>query len=506
MSLDSALGVANSSLANISLAYGVISQNVANANTAGYATEQTTLRSMDAGGNGFGAQSGPTRLATDHSLQTVLYGQNASAAHANTTNAALTALQTTLGAVGQGTDIGSLLGNLQNGFSALLNDPSSQPQQEAVVSAAQSLTQQINTLSGAYTQATQGAQNSLVSEVSQLNTTLGQIGGISSQIVAIKAQGGSTADLENQRNALLTTVSGLVDAKFAEQPNGDMLIFTAGGAQLPTSGSATLALAGATTGPTLSYPGGGLPGITLGGNDITRQITGGSIGANLTLRDTTLPTYAGELDEFSQNLAGRFQAQGLTLFSDANGNVPAAGGTPAQANYLGFSSVIQVNPAVVATPSLVRDGTNAIAGSATGASAFSPNPNGLAGFADMINRVLNFSLGTDVQSGVTQPASVTAGLGAAGTLAAPFSAPGTLADFATDITASQSADSAAATASASDATATQQSFSAQMQSATGVDMDSQMSLMIQLQNAYAANARIIGTIQSMETTLLADVQ
>ncbi len=506
MSLDSALGLAASSLANISLAYGVISQNVANASTPGYATEETTQIALDAGGIGLGVQSGPTILATDPSLRAALYGQNAIAGGDSTLNAALAALQPALGSVGQGNDLGSLLAQVQNGFSALLNDPSSQPQQQAVVGAAQSLTQQINALSGAYGQAQQNAQNGLVSQVAQLNTALGQIGNLSDQIVALKAQGGSIADLENQRNALLGSVSGLVDARFSEQPDGDMLVFTTGGAQLPTHTADPLSIAAVTTGPTNFYPGGGLPGIELGTTDITSQLGGGSIGANLTLRDTTIPTYSAELDEFSQNLAGNFSAQGLNLFTDPQGNVPQSGGTPVQANYLGFSGTITVNPAVAANPVLVVNGTQAVTGSATGASAFTPNPDNLPGFTVMIDRVLNYALGPDVQAGVPQPAANTTGLGASGTLSAPFTAPATLADFATDITASQAADGAGASTADTDSTATQQSFSGQLQSATGVDMDSQMSLMIQLQNAYGANAKVISTIQSLESTLLQAVQ
>jgi len=506
MSLDSAMSVASYGLANISFGFGVISQNVANADNPGYATEQTTQRSLDAGGLGFGVQSGPTQLATNQSLQSVLYVQNGAAAAAATTSGALAALQPTLGAVGQGTDLGSLLGSLQNGFSALLNNPASQPQQQAVVDAAQTLAQGINTLAGAYQQAAQTAQTNLQAQVTQLNTTLGQIGNISNQIIALKSAGGSTADLENERNALLTTISGLVGAQFSEQPNGNMLVFTTGGAQLPTDTPNPLSIAAATTGPTTYYPGGGLPGIEMGGTDISAQLTGGSIGANLTLRDTTLPTYQGELDEFSQTLATNFSAQGLNLFTDPQGNIPAGGGTPVQATYLGFASTITVNPAVAASPVLVVNGTQAVAGSATGASAFTPNPDNLAGFTGMIDRVLNYALGPDVQTGVPQPSPNTIGLGAAGTLSAPFGAPATLGDFANDITASQSTDAARAKTTSDDTTATQQSFSGQLQSTVGVDMDSQMSLMIQLQNAYGANAKVISTIQSMETTLLAAVQ
>ena len=274
---------------------------------------------------------------------------------------------------------------------------------------------------------------------------------------------------------------------------------------MPTRGAAPLSIAAATTGPSVYYPNGGLPGIMLNGTDATASLGGGAIGAELTLRDTTLPTYSGELDEFSQNLASRFDAQGLTLFTDGQGNVPQTGGTPAQANYLGFSSEITVNPVVIASPSLVRDGTQAIAGSPTGASAFTPNPTGEAGFSTMIDRVLDYALGAQVQSGVPQTPGATTGLGASGTLDASFSPTAALGNYATAVTASQSNDSAAAASASADATDTQTALSSSLQKQTGVDMDSQLSLMISLQNAYGANAKIISTIAQLYTTLLQSV-
>ena len=502
MSLDGALGIASGGLSLISQGFGVISNNVANADTTGYATEETTQSDLDAGGLGIGVVSGPVQLVQDIPLAAQVDAQAAVVGGATVTDSALAALQPSLGTVGAGNDLGSLLGNVATGFSALLNDPGSQSQQGAVVDAAQQLTNQINTMAGAYGQARQAAQDALVSDVSTLNTALAKVGALSSQIIVLQAQGQSTADLQNQRNQQVSTIAGLVSARFVTQPNGDMQIFTDGGAQLPTRGPAPLSIDAAQTSPTLYYPGGGLPGIMLNGTDSTAALSGGAIGAELTLRDTTLPTYTGELDEFSQNLASRFDAQGLTLFTDGQGNVPATGGTPAQANYLGFSSTIAVNPAVVATPSLVRDGTQAIAGSPTGASAFTPNPNNDAGFSTMIERVLNYAMGTQVQSGVAQTPGATMGLGASGTLNAGFGPATALADYATALSASQSADSAAATTASGDATDTQTALSNSLQTQTGVNMDSQLSLMVQLQNAYGANAKVISTIQQMFTTLL----
>ena len=500
-SLQSAQTIAGSGLVAINQGFTVISQNVANAETEGYATEQTTQTALDAGGVGLGVRLGPTGLVQDQALQTQLYGQNASAGGAQVTDA-LAQLQPVLGSVGAGNDLGSLLGNVQTGFSALLNDPSSQAQQNAVVNAAQQLTAKINTLSSAFGTARQNAQSTIVSQVATLNTALAAIGQISNRIEILQARGDSTADLQNQRNAQAATISGLVDARFVALPNGDLQVFTTSGAQLPTCGPPPLSIAAAQTGPSLFYPGGGLPGITLGGADVTGQLGGGAIAAAVALRDTTIPTYSAELDEFSQNLAGRFQAQGLTLFSDGSGNVPVSTGAPVQSGYVGFSAIITVNPAVVQTPSLVRDGTQAVAGSPTGASAFTPNPNNEAGFNTLIQRVLNYALGPNVQDGVPQTPVATTGLGPGGNLAAPFGAPAAIGDVANAITVSLSADSANAKTAATDAAATQTALATNLHAKTGVNMDSQLSLMVQLQNAYGANAKIISTIQQMYNTLL----
>ena len=84
----------------------------------------------------------------------------------------------------------------------------------------------------------QTAQDNIVAEVSTLNSTLGTIGGLSDKIVELKAEGQSTADLENQRDAAVATLSQLVNVKVLEQPNGDVLITTTAGLTLPTHGAA----------------------------------------------------------------------------------------------------------------------------------------------------------------------------------------------------------------------------------------------------------------------------
>ena len=504
MSLNAALSIAVGGLRNINLQLGLVSNNVANAGTPNYSVETASQQSLVAGSQPLGVQTGPATRAIDLALQQSAFQQDTVVSGLTTTTSSLQQLDALQGTPGQGNDLGSLLGKVQSSFATLLSDPSSAAQQSAVVSAAGSLTAAINTLSNGYTQQRQAAQNDILTQVSKLNADLNQIGRLSNQIVATQSTGVSVATLANQRDAVVHELGNIVGIRTLVQPNGDLIVTTRSGTVLPTRGSANaLQTSGATIGAGASYAGGNIPAITLGGVDITNQLQGGSLGADITLRDTTLPTFQGELDEFSNSLATRFSAQGLTLFSDPNGNVPAGGGTPVQSTYIGFASEIQINPAVIANPSLVRDGTQDIAGSPAGASAFATNPaGGPAGFTTLISRVLDFALGANAQPGVPHPASNVSGLGPDGRLSAPYAAPATLADDATAVISAQAAVSAAATSDLSSEQAVQTALNANLAAVSGVNMDTEMSHMIELQNSYAANARIVSTVQAMFTQVL----
>ncbi len=507
MSIESAISIATSGLANIANGFSVISQNVANASTPGYAREIASQETVTADGMGMGVRTLPTSRAVDAVLAQGMLDQNAAVGSLTAQQTALTAIDAVQGMPGQGQDLASTLGALRDAFSRLGVDPSNQTDAAAVVTAAGKLSQSVNSLAQAYGVQRQGAQDAIVAGVKSINTELSAIGGLNTQIIALRAAGQSTADLEGQRDAALQSLSQVIDIKTVPAANGDLAVYTATGLVLPTEGGASqLTTADATTGPTATYPGGGIPPIMLGGADVTQSLTGGSLGGNITLRDKTLPTFQAQLDEFAHGVATRFDAQGLRLFTDGAGNVPAGGGSPAQAGYVGFSSAFQVNPAVVATPSLVRDGTQAVAGSATGATAFTPNPTGgPTGFATLIKRVLNQTFGSEVQPGVTQPALATSGLGPTGTLSAGFSTPPDLAGFATSLVAGQSSASAAVQSDLATQISVQTGLQTRLAQTSGVSIDNEMSTMIALQSAYSANARVIATAQALWNQLLQSI-
>jgi flagellar hook-associated protein 1 FlgK len=523
MSLESSLLIANGAIYNISTQLGVVSHNVANASTAGYAEETSTQTSLDADGIGMGVKTGVTIRTVNNAIQSDLFSQNATVSDLEITQSTLAPVDASLGTVAQGDDISSLLGTLEGGFSTLSSDPSNVAQQSQVVSQAQMLAAGITTLSATYTSARQSAQDDLVAAVGTLNTALANIGSLTDQIIQEGNAGLSVADLENERDAQFTTVSSLLNVRFISQSNGDVLVETADGLTLPIHDAATtLTTSNEIIGP--NDPTGSV--VTLNGTDITSQLLGGRIGADITLRDTTLPTYQAELDEFAYTLSTRFSNAGLTLFTKPDGTIPSAinSSSAVQANYVGYAAEIGVNPAVVSNPSLVRDGNNTITnatepttsgldpatGGAVSTAAFTPNPTGDAGFTGLISNILNYTFGADAYSdgSETLPWSTinTSGLGPNGNLSAPYATPTTLSDFASVLVSAQAQTIGNNTTQLTNEQSLQSTLQTQLSSGSGVSIDNEMSNMLQLQNAYGANAKIIAAVQTLFADILAMVQ
>lgn len=503
MSIAAALSIATNSLANINRQLGLVSHNVANAATSGYVRERGTQTALAAEGVGLGVRSGPALRDVDFLLRAELTAQQANTNGAMARQRALQGIDALHGVPGDGSDLPSLLGTMQTAFSALAGDPANAAGQRQVSRAADNLARGINALGAAYLAERQAAQDALSADVTALNTGLANIGYLTTRITALRAAGMGSADLENERDAAVAGIAGLVELKAVEQGNGGMLLLTSSGLTLPTDGAAPFSMAPATVGASAFHPGGGVPGVMRNGIDVTAQLRGGRIGANLTLRDRTLPVFQAELDEFAQSLAARFDAQGMRLFSDPTGAVPSGGGVPVQAGYVGFAVNIQVDAAVVADATLLRDGTHVVAGGPTGASAFTPNPvGGPAGFTGLIHRILDFAFGAEAQAGVAQAAVHAAGLGPDGTLTAPFAVQTTLGAMARDVVATQATEAAAAADQVVLETSVRDRLAARYADVTGVDIDAEMALMLQLQNAYGANARVISASQSMWDQLL----
>jgi len=164
----------------------------------------------------------------------------------------------------------------------------------------------------------------------------------------------------------------------------------------------------------------------------------------------------------------------LPLFTDDGAPITGAI-TAGGSQVTGLAGGIEVNAALVASPSaLIAYAANTSAGDAT-------RPNFLV--SQLTQATLSYSPST--------------GLGSAAT---PFS--GTLSQYMGAVVSqqSQAANAASNLQQGQDTvlTALQQRFNDQ----SGVNIDTEMSNLIALQNAYSANARVMSTIQQMMSALL----
>jgi flagellar hook-associated protein 1 FlgK len=458
MSLAGALGQANSGLAAIQAELANVAQNVANANTPGYSVQSIETQSVVAGGVGEGVFTGVATRTVNATLQSEVFTSGAAVADSQARSDSLASIDQASGTPGSGQDLPTLIGALRDAFSTLASDPSQETQQRAVVNQAAVVAGGLNTLGQAVTTQRQSAQDQLGQYVSQANAALATVGQLNTLIIAGQSRGESVADLQDKRDAAAQTVTQLTGAQFFPQADGGVLAFSGGTALSTDATSGPLAIGYSTVGA-----GSIAPPLTVDGHAVSLGSTstsGGTIGALIDLRDTVLPGIQSQLDSFANALATGFSGQGLTLFSNASGTIPAAGSTGSA----GFAETIQVNPAVQATPSMVRDGAA---------------PAGAAGNTTLIDAVLNTVLGTGA---------------------------GTLSGQASDMIAGFAQQAGSAATALTTNQAVQTSLQTKLSAQTGVSVDSELSSMIALQNSYGANARVVAAVQAMWTQLLSAVQ
>ena len=378
----------------------------------------------------------------------------------------------------------------------------------AALEGARGVAEGLNGLSDAIGAARQRAQDGIVEEVAAVNAALREIAGLT---LKIKSGGdGALASLEDQRDLAVARLSESLEVRAVRQPGGDLLLVARGGVVLPLDPDRdVLATTGAAVAPGSSYASGTLPGVFLNGLDVTGQLGGGRLGEYVALRDSTLPRYQAEADVLASTLAGRLDAQGLRLFTDTQG-----GGVPDPAAALrrqrpdGLRRAHPRQPGGGSEPRLAAGRHPRGGGARRAVPAPSRRTRRAARPASRpCSTACSISAsGTQAAAGAPWPAIRTGGLGPDGTLQSPFAAPPDLEAYAARVAAAQTGDRAAATEARTAAEGLRGALEQKFGKQSGVDPDAEMAAMVALQNAYAANARVLGTVQSMWDSLLAAVR
>ncbi len=382
-----------------------ISSNVANATTPGYTRKtlpQETI--VSEAGAGLGVRISTIIRKVDVALLEDLFQQTSVVEAATVREDYLGRIQRFHGASELNISVSAELTELNQSFTKLSAAPDDRGLLAGTVSQAQVTANKFNDLANLITDLRNSAQADLEAAITELNAALLQVEQLNNEIGALSSADRSIAALEDQRDEALNIVSKHIQIRTFEIEDDRIVILDNEGNTIlddnareilynPIPISAESSLGNGEVARVTIRGVGNLPDI-----DITEQDIGGDIQALLDLRDETLLQYQAQLDELAQKMAERFQQQGLTLFVDQSGNVPASTTPPVPTTYTGFASQMRVNQAIIDDPTLLRNGTD---GNVV-----------LSGSTEVIDRILQFTFGSgqfdeangtlDISAGVIQ--------------------------------------------------------------------------------------------------------
>jgi len=475
----------NTSLSGLTLASRMtqtISNNVANVLTEGYASRQVIPSSRSLGGNGLGVTIASIQRNSDPFLLAERRAADGQLAVANTRADFYNQIETAIGLPG---DIGSLTQKLAE-FSGSLIESASRPDSDArlqsVINTANSLVGKINDASSRVQSLRMQADQEIGQIVNFVNDTLAKISKLNVPNVRARNNEEQYLDILDQRQILVNQLSELIPVRELQRENGTVALFTPGGSILLDGSPSILSFqaAGQIT-PHMSIETSTLSGLMINdkvvGTDVEAgKIAGGRLSALFELRDVQAKIVQEKLDVIARDLVERFQDANVdpTISPGGAGLFTDQGAPFVSSNEVGLSARLSTNNAV--DPSKggelwrLRSGLNASMGGDAGDST-----------------LLNAMLGALDQSKTVPSGGYSAEH-------STFSLAGEISSELAVLNANFISDQTFANA--------RLSTLASAESANGVDTDHEMQKLLLVEQAYAANAKVISTIDELIETLL----
>lgn len=355
--------------------------------------------------------------------------------------------------------------------------------------AAQDLATGLRTATQQTQKARQDADAGINASVNKVNSILADFEKINQDIVRGTMSGRDVTDQMDTRDQLVTALSEEFGIRTELRENNDMAIRTDGGVTLfdrtarKISFAPTSSLDASTTGSAVFAD-----GVPISGPSSIMPITTGRIAGLLHVRDVTAPKFQAQLDEVARGLVEAFAESdqigagpdqtGLFTYG-AGATVPPAI-PPTGVRAVGIAGSISINPAVVSNVNLIRDG------GINGASYVYNGPPAAAGFNDRILglvEAVNTNRSFSAVAGLSTSTSVaTLAASSDGWLSGERQAADTDYEY-TSVVYERAADS--------------------LNKVTGINVQEEYLVMLELERSYQASSKLIATIDSMFDALLA---
>ncbi|ABR59136.1 flagellar hook-associated protein FlgK [Sinorhizobium medicae] len=472
MSLSSAIAIAQSAFSTTAQQTATVSKNIANSGNADYSRRMAML----------GTTPGGAQIVSIYRAQNeALLKQNLiSISQSSAQSSLLSGLEIMKSALG-GNDYESApstyLSAFRNSLQTFASTPGNATIAATVVSDASDLANSISRTSAAVQDLRLDTDKKIAEDVANLNRLLAQFETANNAVRQATAAGTDATAALDDRDRILKQVSELVGISTVTRANNDTVIYTAGGTVLFETLPREVTFAPKSAyDATVTGNGIFIDGVPLAAGNGADTNAQGKLAGLLQLRDDIAPTFQTQLDEMARGLVSLFQEGGLPgLFTWSGGNVPAAGAVEA-----GIAAYLSVNPAAKSNPFLLRDG---------GFNGIVSNPGNNAGFTDLLDSfvaAMDGDMAFDSAAGLDGTSSI-------------------MEFAASSVGWFEQIRSGASTADDNKAALLARTQEA-LGSVTGVSIDEELSLLLDLEQSYKASAKLISTVDAMMASLLEAVR
>jgi flagellar hook-associated protein 1 FlgK len=369
--LNGILSSALSALQTNQAALNVVSNNIANINTPGYAQRTVNEQPLVTGGQLAGVDIADVQRVVNQFLQQESLYAGAGSAQYTAQTGVYSQLNGLLGQPGDDTSLTSQLDAVSSALGSASLSPSSSTSQQSVVASLQSFASTVSGLSSSISNLQGQVDQQISSSIGTVNGLLSQINSLNQQILSTAASGNSgSSGLLDQRDQAVQSLSQLIGVRVSQQSNGELSISTQDGVNLV--GNGTYGQLGYSSGaPAGSYGPITLQTIAVSTDTpigpaqvLDPHLGSGQLQGLVQMRDGALANFQQEIGNFAQQAELAYNAQ-----SNANAAFP-----PPQ-------TLSGRNTGLLATDSLGFTGQTTIAVA---------DPNG-----NLVSRIdVNFSAGT----------------------------------------------------------------------------------------------------------------
>ncbi len=488
MSLTAGLSIAKSALAAFSLETAIVSRNISSAGDEGYVRRDANVVSQVGGGTRFVSIG----RAADRALLTELLSASSDAAGRHAVLYGLSQLERTIGDPEFGQSVAARLGDFENSLQLYADAPHDTVRAHAAIASAKDVVNALHTATTMVQDTRRQADADMAASVSTINQLLGQFEEANRLVVTGSPRSFEYNDHLDQRDRILQQLSQELGIRTTVRTGNDIAIYTDSGVTLFDKVPRDV-----TFRPTQTYSAGTtgnavyVDGVAVTGDNAVMPLRSGNLVGLAQVRDSVAVTYQAQLDEVARGIIEAFAEQdqsAVPALPDAAGLFTYSGGPglPTAGTLMtGLAADILVNanvdPDLGGNPELLRDGAisdpfnPAYSYNSTGASGFS---NRLHGLIDAMSANRAF----DPAAGTLDDASVKG--------------------FSQSSISWLEDSRRAADADASYKGALRERAAQALANKTGVNVDEELSMLLELERSYEASARLMSAIDSMFATLL----